>query len=134
MNDLRLMIKGSFRKSILIEIKIVSTFYITLQVDTSVYQNVICNSCLFLFLHHGIKKTKEHILHKWGFIVFYSKKLVWFYSLYRNYFILSKNAIFRYFKNIFYHVTLENIYRILNNPVYFQNIVVCNERLRTLFL
>ena len=31
-----------------------------------------------------------------------------------------------YFKNIFYHVTLENI-RILNNSEYFQNIVVCNE-------
>ena len=102
MNDLRLMIKGSFRKSILIEIKIVSTFYITLQVDTSVYQNVICNSCLFLFLHHGIKKTKEHILHKWGFIVFYSKKLVWFYSLYRNYFILSKNTIFSNILKIFF--------------------------------
>ena len=39
-----------------------------------VYQKVISNSCLFLFLRHGIQKTKEHILHKWGFIVFYSKK------------------------------------------------------------
>ena len=32
------------------------------------------NSCLPLFLRHVIHKTKEHILHKWGFIVFYSKK------------------------------------------------------------
>ena len=35
-----------------------------------------------------------------------------------------------YFKNIFYRVTLENILKILNNSVYFQNIVVCNEPLR----
>ena len=32
---------------------------------------------------------------------------------------LSKNIIFLYFKNIFYHVTLENIFRILNNSAYF---------------
>ena len=32
-----------------------------------------------------------------------------------------------YFKNIFYHVTLENIFRILNNSVYFQNIALYNE-------
>ena len=39
-----------------------------------------------------------------------------------------------YFKNIFYHVALENNFRILNNSVYFQNIVVCNEpfKLKTL--
>ena len=38
--------------------------------------------------------------------------------------------LFIYFKTIFYHVTLENIFRILNNSVYFQNIVVCNEPFR----
>ena len=32
-----------------------------------------------------------------------------------------------HFKKIFYHVTLENIFKILNNSVYFQNIVVRNE-------
>ena len=47
-------------------------FFYTVQVDT-VYQKVLFNSCLFLFLHHGIQKAKEHILRKWGFIVFYSK-------------------------------------------------------------
>ena len=35
-----------------------------------------------------------------------------------------------YFKNIFYHVTLKNVFRILNYSVYFQNIIVCNETLR----
>ena len=43
---------------------------------------------------------------------------------------LSKNVIFLYIlKSIFYHVTLENIFKILSNFVYFQNIVVCNEPL-----
>ena len=49
-------------------------FLHTVQVAT-VYQNVLYNSGFFLFLRHGIQK-KEHILHKRGFIVFYSKK--WF--------------------------------------------------------
>ena len=31
--------------------------------------------------------------------------------------------------NIFHHVALENIFRILNNSVYFQNIIVCNKPL-----
>ena len=31
------------------------------KVDT-VYQNFLYNSCLFLFLRHGIQKIKEHIL------------------------------------------------------------------------
>ena len=48
-------------------------FLYTVQVDI-VYQNVLYNSGLFLFISHGIQKSKEHILHKWGFIVFYSKK------------------------------------------------------------
>ena len=48
-------------------------FLHTVQVAT-VYQNVLYNSGFFLFLLHGIQKTKEHILHKRGFIVFYSKK------------------------------------------------------------
>ena len=56
-------------------------------------------------------------------------KLVWFYLLYRNYFFEWKSDIFMYFKNTFYHVILENIFRILNNSVYFQNIVVFNDPL-----
>ena len=57
-------------------------------------------------------------------------KLVWFYSLYRNYLFEWKCDIFMYFKNIFYHLTLKNIFKILNDSVYFQNIVVCNEPFR----
>ena len=46
-------------------------------------------------------------------------------------FFLSKNVIFLYILKIFfYRVTLENIFRILNNSVYFQNIIVCNEPLK----
>ena len=88
-------------------------FY-TVQVDTA-YQKTLYNSCLFLFLCHGIQETKEHVLHKWGFTVFCSKKnfciitkikLVWFYSLYIIF--LSKNLIFLYiFKIFFNHVTLK---------------------------
>ena len=48
-------------------------FLYTVQVDT-VYQNVLYNSGLCLFLRHGIQKTKEHILDKQGFIMFYTKK------------------------------------------------------------
>ena len=33
-----------------------------------------------------------------------------------------------------YHITLENIFRTLNDSVYFQNIVVCNEPLREVVL
>ena len=40
----------------------------------TVYQNVLYNSGLFQFICHGIQKTKEHIPHKRGFIVFYSNK------------------------------------------------------------
>ena len=56
-------------------------------------------------------ENKSHILHKWGFVVFYSKnnfciinkiKLVWFYSLYRNYNFFSKNVIFLYILKIFF--------------------------------
>ena len=80
------------------------------------YQKVLYNPCFLLVLRHGIQKTKEHILHKGGFVVFYSKnnfcimikiKLVWFYSLYRNYFFEQKCDLFIYFKNIFYLVTLK---------------------------
>ena len=64
-----------------------------------------------------------------SFCIMNKIKLVWFYSLCRNYF-LSKNVIFSYILKIFfYHVTLENVFKILNNFVYFQNIVVCNEPL-----
>ena len=69
------------------------------------------------------------LLKKNSFCIMNKIKLVWFYSWCRNYF-LSKNVIFSYILKIFfYHVTLENIFRILNNFVYFQNIVVCNEPL-----
>ena len=54
-------------------------------------------------------------------------KLDLFYSLYKNYFFEYKCDLFIYFKNIFYHFTLQNIFRILNNSVYFHNIVACNE-------
>ena len=49
-------------------------------------------------------------------------KLIRFYSLYRN-FCLSNNEIFLYILRIFftYDATLDNIFRILNNYVYFQN-------------
>ena len=84
-------------------------FFYTVQVDT-VYQKVFDNSYLFCLLRYGIQKTKEHVLHKWGFIVFKSKnnfcttnkiKLVWFYSLYTNYF-LSKNMLFLYILKMFF--------------------------------
>ena len=39
---------------------------------------------------------------------------------------------FYIFKNIFYHVTLENIFRIFNNSVYFQKTAVSNKPLRVL--
>ena len=58
-NDLRLTDKEDFRKYC----------FCTVQVDT-VYQKVLYNWCLVLFFRHGIQKTKEHILHKWGFIMF----------------------------------------------------------------
>ena len=48
-------------------------FFYSVQADT-VCQKVLYNSCLLLFLGHRIQKTKELILQKWGFIVFYSKK------------------------------------------------------------
>ena len=91
-----------------IKIKVFPLFY-TVQVDT-VYQKVFDNSYLFCLLRYGIQKTKEHVLHKWGFIVFKSKnnfcttnkiKLVWFYSLYTNYF-LSKNMLFLYILKMFF--------------------------------
>ena len=48
---------------------------------------------------------------------------------------LSKNVILLYISKIFfYHVTLENIFRILNNSAYFQNIVVCKEPFQFCFL
>ena len=129
-------------------------FFGTVKVDT-VYQKVLYNSCLLLFLRYGIQKTKERI--QWGshcvksvqtrsyfwscifrsvhcdllkknnFCMINKIKLVWFYSLYRNYFFESKCVLL----NIFHHVTLENISRMLNNFVYFQNIVVYNEALKT---
>ena len=103
-------------------------------ISRHIYQKVLYDSCLFLFLRYGIQETKEHILHKCGFIVFYSKKIIsvsnqFDFIHYTEIIFLSKNVIFLYLKNIFYHVTLENSFIILNNSVYFQNIVVCNEPL-----
>ena len=50
-------------------------FLYTVQVDT-VYQNFFYNSCLFLFLRHGMQKIKEHIPNKWDLVVFYSTKII----------------------------------------------------------
>ena len=50
-------------------------FFYSVQVGT-IYQEVVHNSSLFSFLRHRIEKTKEHLLHKWGVIVFYSKKTI----------------------------------------------------------
>ena len=77
-------------------------FFYTVKVDT-IYQKVLYNSCLFLFLRHGIQKTKEHILHKWGFIVFYPIKSYWFdFIHYTEIIFLSKNVIFLYILKIFF--------------------------------
>ena len=98
-NDLRLTAKE--------QIKIMRFHFLyAVQVDIA-YQKVHCNSCLFLLLSHGMQKPKEHIMHKGGFIVFYSKnnfcimnkiRLVWFFDH------------FIYFKNNFYHVTLVTLF------------------------
>ena len=47
-------------------------FFYTAKVE-NIYQKVFYNSCVFLFLNHGIQKTKNYVLHKCNFIVFYSK-------------------------------------------------------------
>ena len=76
------------------------------------YLNKNWNYVFSLFLHctSVIQKTQERMLHKWGFIVFCSKKnfciinkikLVWFYLLYRNDF-LSKKVIFLHISKIFF--------------------------------
>ena len=73
------------------------------------------------------------ILHKWGFIVFYAKEIIslkWIKSNWFDYFIIfsSKNMIFLYTLKIFFTMLhLKNIFRIINNSVYFQNIVLRNE-------
>ena len=69
---------------------------------------LLYNCCLFLFLRHGIQKTKEHILHKWDFTEFYSKNnfCVWSnwvdFIHYTEIIILSKNMIFLYISKIFF--------------------------------
>ena len=88
-----------------VQITCFRNFY-TVQVDT-VYQRVLFNSCLFLFLRHSIRRLKEHILHKQDFIVFYSKKkkkkFFWFFLLYRFFFFfLSKNVFVLYILKIFF--------------------------------
>ena len=99
-------------------------FLYTVQVD-NVYQNVLDNSCLFLFLRHGIQKIKEHILHKWGFTVFSN----WFdFIYYIEIIFLSKNVTFLYILKIFFTMLHLKIFLEYWVTVYFQNIVVCNER------
>ena len=117
-------------------------FFYTVQVDT-VYQKDFCNSCLFLFFlflrwnsenKKNIFCTSEASLcftQKNNFCIINKTNLVRFYSLHANYFFEQKRDLFIYFKNIFHHVTLKNIFRILNNYVYFQDIVVRNEPFRS---
>ena len=50
-------------------------FFYTVQADIT-FQKWLYSFCFFLFLRHRIQETKEYILHKWGFIVFYSKKRI----------------------------------------------------------
>ena len=58
----------------------------------------------------------------------------WFdFIHYTEIIFLSKNVIFLYILKFFLYVTLENIFRILNNCVYFQNIVVRNEALNVCY-
>ena len=83
------------------------------------------NTELFLVLY--FPQCSLWFTQKNNFCMINKIKLVWFYSLYRNYFFESKCVLL----NIFHHVTLENISRMLNNFVYFQNIVVYNEALKT---
>ena len=93
---------------------------------------VLYNSCLLLFLRHWIQKQKKIFYTSEALPLFTPKnnickwiKLNWFdFNHYTENVFLSKIKIFLYFKNIFYNVILENIFRILNNSVYFQNIVV----------
>ena len=53
-------------------------------------------------------------------------KSVWFDFIHYTEIIFLSKYVKHHFKNIFYYVTLENIFRTLNNSVYFQNIVLCN--------
>ena len=117
-----------------------SIFYILYTVDT-VYQNVLCNTgCLYIMelkKQKNILCTREASLcltQKNNFCIMNKIKLVWFYSIYKNYFFELKYDLFVYFKNIFYYVTLENIFRILNNYVCFQNTVICNEPFMLYFI
>ena len=49
-------------------------FFYTVQVDRHYLSEISLQLKLVSVLRHGIQKSKEHILHKRGFIVFYSKK------------------------------------------------------------
>ena len=69
----------------------------------------------------------------YNFCVMNKINMVWFYLLYRNYIFEQICDLFLHFKNIFYYVTLENIFRVLNNSVYFQNIVLCNKLFMDLY-
>ena len=61
---------------------------------------------LFLFLRHGIQKTKEHILQKRGFFVFY----LFDFIHYTEITFLSKNVILLYILNIFFTTLQLNIF------------------------
>ena len=99
-------------------------FLYIVQVDT-VYQKVLYNSCLFLLLRHGASLC---FTQKNNFCIMNKIKLVWFYSLYRNLFFLIKNVIFLYILKIFFTMLHLKIFLEYWVTVYFQNIVVCNER------
>ena len=91
------------------------------------YQKVLYNPCFLLVLRHGIQKTKEHILHKGGFVVFYSKNNFCIMIKIKHYTEItfsSKNVIFLYISKIFFTLLhLKYFWKIL----YSQNIVVCRE-------
>ena len=93
-------------------------FYIE-QVDT-IYQKVLYNSCCFCFYIMEFRKQKNIFCTSEALLCFTQKnnlcimnkiKLVWFYSLYRNYFFEEKCDLFMYFKNIFYYITLKIFFK-----------------------
>ena len=95
-------------------------FVYTVQLDTVLY-----NSCLFLFLRHGIKK--KNIFCTRGASLCFTQKIIFNEYIQTALILFIIKKLFFYF--IFYHATLENIFGTLNNSVYIQNIVVWNESL-----
>ena len=83
------------------------------------YQKVLYNPCFLLVLRHGIQKTKEHILHKGGFVVFYSKNNFCIMIKIKHYTEItfsSKNVIFLYISKIFF--TLLHLKIFLENSIF----------------